>query len=51
MKNNFSLQQISQTGDLDADLMMKQYKLGKIAKFLEIKSVNPKNINFYKRTI
>ena len=42
MNNTFSLQQIATTGDLNADLIMRQYKWNKMAKFMEIKSVNPK---------
>ena len=42
MNNTFSLEQISKTGDLNADLITRQYKLDKMAKFMEIKSNNPK---------
>ena len=42
MKNSSSLEEIAKTGDLNADLIMKQYKLDKMAKFMEIKSINPK---------
>ena len=42
MNNIFSLEQIAKTGDLNADLIMRQYKLDKMAKFMENKSVNPK---------
>ena len=42
MKNTFTLEQIAKTGDLNADLIMRQYKLDKKAKFMEIKSINPK---------
>ena len=42
MNNTFSLEQIYKTGDLNADLIMRQYKLDKMAKFMEIKSINPK---------
>ena len=42
MNNIFSLEQIAKTGDLNADLIMRQYKLDKMAKFIEIKSINPK---------
>ena len=41
MKNTFSLEQIVKTGDLNADLIMRQYKLDKMANFMEIKSINP----------
>ena len=42
MNKNFSLEQLSKTGDLNADLTMRQYKLDKMAKFREIRSINPK---------
>ena len=42
MNNTFSLEQIGKTGDLNADLMMRQYKMDKMAKITETKSVNPK---------
>ena len=35
------MDQIAKTGDFNADLKMRQYKLDKMAKFLEIKSINP----------
>ena len=38
----FSLEQKSKTDYLDADLIIGQYKLYKIEKFMEIKSINPK---------
>ena len=41
MNNSFSLEQIAKTGDLNADLVIRQYKLDKMAKFMEIKSINP----------
>ena len=41
MKNNFSLEQIAKTGDLNADLIMRQYKLDKMDKFMEMKSTSP----------
>ena len=41
MNNTFSLEQITKTGDLNADLM-RQYKFDEMAKFMEVKSVNPK---------
>ena len=40
MNNTYSLDQIQKTGDLNADLIMRQYKLDKTAKFKEIKSNN-----------
>ena len=42
MNNTFSLEQISKTGNLDSNLILRQYKLNLIARFMEIKSVNPK---------
>ena len=42
MNNTFSLDQIAKTGDLNADLIMRQYKLVEMAKFVEVKSNNPK---------
>ena len=42
MKNTYSLDQIQKTGDLNADLIMRQNKLDKMAKFMEIKSNNPR---------
>ena len=42
MKNTSSWQQISRTVYLDSTLMIRQYKLDLMARFLEVKSVNPK---------
>ena len=42
MKNNFSLKQISKTGNLDANLMSRQNKLDLMARFMDIKSVKPR---------
>ena len=42
MNNTFSLEKQAKTDDLNADLIMRQYKLDKMAKFLEINSINPK---------
>ena len=42
MINTFSSDQISKTGDRNADLITRQYNLDKMAKFMEIKSINPK---------
>ena len=42
MNNTYSLDLIQKTGDLNADLITRQYKLDKRAKFREIKSINPK---------
>ena len=41
MNNEFSPEQTAKTGDLNADLILRQNKLYKIAKFMEIKSNNP----------
>ena len=42
MNNSFSLQQISKTGNLDSNLISRQYKLNLMAKFMQIKFENPK---------
>ena len=42
MNNTFSLEQISKTGNLDSNLILRHYKLDLMARFLEIISVNPK---------
>ena len=42
MNDTFSLQQISQTGNLDSNLILRQYKFDLMARFMEIKSNNPK---------
>ena len=42
MKNTFCLEQISKTGNLDANLISRQNKLDLMARFMEIKSVNPR---------
>ena len=42
MNNTFSLQQISRTSNLDANLISRQYKLSLIADFLKLKCENPK---------
>ena len=42
MIQTFSLQQKAETGDLNADLIMRLYKLDKMAKFMEMKSINSK---------
>ena len=42
MNNQFSLEQIAKTDDLNADLIMRQYKLDKMVKFMDIKSLNQK---------
>ena len=42
MNNTCSLDQTQKTGDLSVDLILRQYKLDKVAKFMEIKPSNPK---------
>ena len=42
MNKTFSLEQISELGNLDSDLRLSQYKLDLMARFMEIKSLNPK---------
>ena len=42
MYNIFSLQPISQTSYLDSNLILRQYKLNVMARFMEIKSMNSK---------
>ena len=42
MKNTFCLEQISRTGNLDATLILRQNKLDFMARFMELKSINPK---------
>ena len=42
MNNNFSLQQVSQTGNLDSILILRRYTLDLMTRFMEIYSVNPK---------
>ena len=42
MINTFSLQQISKTSKLDANLTSRQYKLNLMADFLRVKYENPK---------
>ena len=41
MNNNF-LWQLSKTGNLDADLILRQYKLDLTVRFMEIKTTNPR---------
>ena len=43
MNNTFSLQRISQTGNLDGNLITRQYKLDLMAGFMEIKATNPRS--------
>ena len=42
MKDTFFLEQKSRTGNLDAILLLRQHKLFYMARFMEIKSINPK---------
>ena len=42
MSHTYSLDQIQKTRDLNADLKMRQYKLDKMAKYMETKSNNPR---------
>ena len=42
MNNTVSLQRISQTGNLDSNLKLRQYKLDPMARFIQIKSMNPR---------
>ena len=42
MNNTFSLQQISRTGNLDSNLISRQYKQSLMAVFMRIKYENPK---------
>ena len=37
MNNTFSLEQISKTGNLDANLILRQYKLDLMSRFMEKK--------------
>ena len=42
MNTTFYLDQIVKAGDLNDDLITKNYKLDNLAKFMQIKSINPK---------
>ena len=42
MNNNFSLQQIQKTSNLDANLISIQYKLNLMADFMKVKYENPR---------
>ena len=42
MNNNFSLQQIQKTSNLDANLISRQYKLNLMADFMRVKNENPR---------
>ena len=41
MKHPYSLEKISRTGNIDANLNTRQYKLDLMARFVEIKAMNP----------
>ena len=49
MNNTFSSQQISKTSSLDFNLITRQYKSNLIAKFMQVKSENPKRKQFKKQ--
>ena len=42
MNNAFSLEETSKTGNVDCYLILRQHRLDLMARFMEIKSVNPK---------
>ena len=42
MTDTFSLDEKQKTGELNADLIVRQYKFDKMAQFMEIKSNNPR---------
>ena len=42
MNKSFSLQQISKTGNVDSNLIFRQYKLNLMADFMRVKYENPK---------
>ena len=42
MNNSFLLQQISRTGNLDSNLMCRQYEVNLMAAFMRIKYEDPK---------
>ena len=42
MNNTFSLEQLERTVDLNAELILRQNRLDKMAKFMEVKSNNPR---------
>ena len=42
MKKTLPLEQISKTGKLDANLILRQYKLDLMSQFMELESSNPK---------
>ena len=40
MNDTFSVEQISETGNLDLNFINRQYKLDLVARFMEIQAVN-----------
>ena len=42
MNNSFFIQQLSRTGDLDSNLISRQYKLNLTADFMRVNYENPK---------
>ena len=42
MNDTFSLEQISKAGNFDSNVIFRQYKVDLMARFMEIKSLNPK---------
>ena len=42
MNNTLFVRQISRTANLDSNFILRQFKLGLMARFKEIKSINPK---------
>ena len=42
MNNNFSIQQIQKTSNLDANLISRQFKLNLMADFMKLKYENPR---------
>ena len=42
MNNTFSVEQMSRTGSLDANLILRQHKLDLMSRIMEIKSTTPK---------
>ena len=42
MYNTFSLENLPKTGDLNTDLILREHKLDKMTKIMEIKSNNPR---------
>ena len=42
MNNSFSLSELQKTAHFNSNLIMRQYRLNEMAKFMEVKSINPK---------